>query len=134
MADKKINKKITLEDLTLRKLSGNLDKLQIKTYYSKELGGDIQIKKIPIKKYMGMLNGVNEDDMLENIDFMNTAIFESCPIFKENSKSLMETYEVSIPTDLPLVVLNENMNELTDIIEIINGFYGLDKVKEQIKN
>lgn len=134
MAEKKINKKLTLEDLTMRKLKGNLDKLQIKTYYSKELGGEIEIKKMPIKKYLEMLDGVDEDDMMENIDFINSAVFEACPIFKENSKALMETYEVSIPNELPLVVLNENMGELNEIVEVLNSFYGLDKVKEKIKN
>lgn len=134
MASKKVNKKVTLDDLIQRKLQGNLDKLQVKTYNSSEFGGEIEIKKIALRKYMSLINGVKDEDMEENLDFMSTLIFECCPIFKDNVKQLMEVYEVTDALELPLIVLNDNMGEMQDICEIINSFYGLDKVKEQVKN
>lgn len=127
-------KKITLDDLILRKTQGDLDKLQIKYYDSQELGGKIEIRKIPLKKYMQLINGVNDDDMLENLEFMNVLIFECCPLFKENSKKLMETYRIDVPNELPAKILNDNMGEMQDICEIINSFYGLNGVQDKVKN
>lgn len=129
-----MGKKVSLEDLINRKSQGKLDKLQVKFYNSKELGGEIEIRKIPLKRYMGLMDGVNSENMEENLEFMCQVVFECCPIFNQNSKQLMEAYECAEPTEIPLVVLNDNMGELGEITEIINNFYGLDKVQDTVKN
>lgn len=126
--------KITLEELALRKQQGNLDKVQVKVYNSKELGGEIELVKIPLKKYLEMTSGINMDNPGDNIELMCNTIFESCPFIKNNSKELMEIYDAKIPTDLPLYMLNENMKELTEISELINSFFGIDKVVDTTKN
>lgn len=127
-------KKITLDDLIARKTQGKLDKLQIKYYNSEELGGEIEIRKISLKKYMSLISGIDSDDGEESLEFMCELIYECCPIFKENSKQLMEVYECGEATESPLLVLNDNMGEMKEICEIINGFYGLDKIQETVKN
>ncbi|MBW9154859.1 hypothetical protein [Clostridium tagluense] len=132
--NKKVAKKITLEDLMAKKLQKDTDKIEVKMYNSKEFGGEIQVIKIPLKKYMGLMNDVEDGDMEDNLDFMSEVIFECCPIFKENSKQLMETFEVEDALELPLILLNDNMGEMNAICEIVNSFYGLGKVKEKVKN
>lgn len=131
---KQKTRKITLDDLVARKMQGKLDKLQVQYYSSKELGGEIEIRKIPLKKYMSLVDQVDEENMEDNLRFMNELIFECCPIFKNNSKKLMETYEVKVATDLPSIVLNDNMGEMQEICEIINRFYGLEKIVNTVKN
>lgn len=126
--------KITLEELALRKQQGNLDKVQVKVYNSKELGGEIELVKISLKKYLEMTNGMSTDNAEDGIELMCSIIFESCPFIKDNSKELMEMYDVKVPTDLPLYMLNENMKELTEISELINSFFGIDKVVDTTKN
>lgn len=126
--------KITLEELVLKKQQGDLDKHKVKIYSSKELGGDIEVVKIPLKRYLEMTNGMSSENAEEGIELMCSIIFESCPFIKDNSKQLMEMYDVKVPTDLPLYLFNENMKELTDLSEIINSFFGIDKVVETAKN
>ena len=46
----------------------------------------------------------------------------------------MEVYGVAEPTDLPSAVLEDQLNEIKDIVEVINSFYGLDKIDVEVKN
>ncbi|MTI65167.1 MAG: phage portal protein [Firmicutes bacterium] len=128
------SKKITLDDLITRKTQGKLDKMQVKYYDSKELGGKIEIRKIKLKEYMKLADGIDEDNAVDGLEFMNELVFKCCPLFNQNSKELVKTYEVAEAIELPSAVLNDNMGEMQDIVEIINSFYGLDKVDKDIKN
>ena len=70
----------------------------------------------------------------ETVHRENAHIYECYPMFKENVKEAMEIYEVGEPMDLLSAVLEDQLNEIKDIVEIINTFYGLDKIGEDIKN
>lgn len=124
-------KKANLTDIIARRKQGKMDKLQVKNYYSETLDMDIEIRKIPLSKYMNMVENVEDS---ESIEGMNKIIYECCPMFKEDVKEAIEVYEVAEPTDLPSAVLEEQLNEMKDIIEIVNSFYGLDKISDDIKN
>lgn len=134
MGAKKSNKKITLEDLILRKTQGDLDKIKVSFYNSAELGGELEIRKIPLKDYMSLLNGLETANAEDSLDFMGQLIYKCCPLFNQNSKELMDTYGCSVATDLPIIILNENLGEINEIINIINSFYGLDELQEKVKN
>ncbi len=127
-------KKLTLDDLVARKLQGKLAKMQIKHFDSKELGGTLEIRKISLKRYLSLANDVAEEDLEDNLDFMSSLIFECCPLFNQNSKQLMETYDCSEATELPILILNENMGEMSSIVEIISKMYGLESINSEIKN
>lgn len=123
----------TLADIIAKRNQSKLDKFQVKYYKSEVLETDIEIRKIPLQRYMELSERLAEED--ENtIDVMNEMIYECCPLFKTNTKEAMEVYGVAEPTDLPSVVLEDQLNEIKDIIEIINSFYGLDKIEDTIKN
>ncbi|WIF95121.1 hypothetical protein [Caminicella sporogenes] len=124
-------KKATLAEIIRRKKQGEIQKAQVKYYDSETLGMRIEIRKIPLSKYMELIESLEDEN---SIDGMNRIIYECCPMFKENTKEAMEIYEVAEPTDLPSAVLEEQLNEMKDIIEIINSFYGMDKIDEEIKN
>lgn len=125
-----MSKKATLADIIARKRQGQMDKLQVKYYYSELLDMDIEVRKIPLSQYLELAEEI-EDGAIEA---MNKMIFECCPMFRENTKEAMEVYEVSTPTDLPSAILEDQLNEMQGIVEIINSFYGIDKMDVEIKN
>ncbi|WP_077369712.1 hypothetical protein [Anaerosalibacter sp. Marseille-P3206] len=126
-----MGKKATLAEIIARKKQGEMDKMQVKYYSSEVLGMDIEIRKIPLSQYMDLIDEVEEGNSIEG---MNKLIYECCPMFKENAKEAMEVYEVATPTDLPSAVLEDQLNEINGIIEVINSFYGLEKIDVDIKN
>lgn len=130
-----MNKKtLTLADIIAKRNQSKSDKLQVKYYKSEVLGAEIEVRKIPLQRYMELSEDLAEDD-INTIDSMNALIYECCPLFKTNTKEAMDVYGVAEPTDLPSVVLEDQLNEIKGIIEMINNFYGLDKITdEQVKN
>lgn len=126
-----MSKKATLADIIAKKKQGEMDKMQVKYYSSEVLGMDIEVRKIPLVQYMDLIEEVEEGNSIEG---MNKLIYECCPMFRENTKEAMEVYGVAAPTDLPSAILEDQLNEINDIIEVINSFYGLDKIDVDIKN
>lgn len=124
-------KKVNFKDLIARKLQGDMDKLSIKYYESEVLEGQIEVRKIPLKRYMEIAEMYEDDDSLE---LMNHMIYECCPMFKEDLKEVMEAYGAAEPLDLPSLILEDQLNELKDLMDIINSFYGIDKIPDLVKN
>ncbi|OLS02240.1 hypothetical protein [Tissierella creatinophila] len=124
-------KQATLADIIAKRKQGKMDKLQVKSYYSETLDMGIEIRKIPLGQYMDIVENLEEEN---SINGMNKLIYECCPLFREDAKEAMEVYEVAEPTDLPSAVLEDQLNEMKDIVEIINSFYGIDKIDSEIKN
>ncbi len=108
-----------------------MDKLQVKYYDSEVLGMKIEVRKIPLGQYMDLIEKLEEGNSLGG---MNKLIYECCPMFRENTKEAMEVYEVAEPTDLPSAILEDQLNEIKDIVEVINSFYGVDKIDNDVKN
>ncbi|GMQ56788.1 hypothetical protein AN1V17_11820 [Vallitalea sediminicola] len=133
------NKKITLNDIIARKQQGKLDKLQVKKHYCSELSGDIEIRKIPLKEILELLEKIQQDDIdtIETTRLNSELVYKCCPIINQNSKELMNVYEVKDPFSLPLAILNDNLGEMNKILNSILAFYGLDeeeKIDDTIKN
>jgi hypothetical protein len=127
---KKEMKKATLADIIAKKQQGDMDKLNIKYFESKKLGMKIEVRKIPLKDFL-KLSDIEDD---ESIEGMNELIYAMCPMFKENAKEAMELYGVGEATQLPSAVLEDDLYEMTKIIEVANSLYGLDKIDETVKN
>lgn len=126
-----MSKQATLADIIAKRKQGKMDKLQVKYYESETLGMKIEVRKIPLSQYMNLIDELEEGNSVEG---MNKMIYECCPMFKENTKEAMEVYDVATPTDLPSAVLEDQLNEMKGIMEIINSFYGIDKIEDEIKN
>lgn len=126
-------KQVTLADIIAKRNQSKIDKLQVKYYDSETLATKIEIRKIPLQRYMELSELLAEED--ENtIDTMNKMIYECCPIFQTDVQQAMEVYGVAEPTDLPSAVLEDQLNEIKDIVELISSFYGLDKIDVEVKN
>lgn len=127
-----MSKKATLAEIIAKKKQGKMDKFQVKHYDSAVLGMKVEIRKIPLEQYLILVEGVEEN----TVESMNKLIYECCPMFhdKEYIKEAMELYGVSVPTDLPSKVFEEQLDELKAIVEIINSFYGVDKLSDTVKN
>lgn len=127
-------KTLSLAEIIAKRDQSKSDKLQVKYYDSEVLGTEIEIRKIALQRYMELSEQLGEEDV-NTIDAMNAMIYECCPIFKTDVKQAMEVYGVAEPTDLPSAVLEDQLNEIKDIVELINSFYGLDKIKDDtVKN
>lgn len=128
------NRTVTLADIITKRNQSKDDKMQVKYYKSEVLDTEIEIRKIPLQRYMELSERLAEDN-INTIDTMNEIIYECCPIFKTNTQEAMKAYGVAEPIDLPSAVLEDQLNEIKDIIEVINSFYGLDKIKDdEVKN
>lgn len=127
-------KTLTLAEIIAKRNQSKTDKLQVKYYNSEVLDTEIEIRKIPLQRYMELGEQLGEDDV-NTIDAMNAMIYECCPLFRTDIKEAMEVYGVAEPTDLPSAVLEDQLNEIKDIVEMINSFFGLDKIKDDaVKN
>jgi len=119
------NKKLNLSDLLARKESRKNDRPEYKVVNVPELGGGLEIRRLPLLKFLDMMDGINEysspaESMQKQIDI----IYESVPLF--HNSELQEAYECAEPTDIVTKVLNENMGALTEILTAIFSFYGMD--------
>lgn len=129
-----MGKQVSLAEIIAKRNQSKSDKLKVRYYQSEVLDGEIEVRKIPLHEFMELSENMSEDDV-NTIDGMNALIYECCPIFKTDVKEAMEVYGVAEPTDLPSAVLEDQLNEIKDIIEIINSFYGLDKINDDtVKN
>lgn len=130
---KMARKTTNLAEIIAKRQQSKVDKLQVKYYKSETLDTEIEVRKISLQDYMDLSEALGEED--ENTaDAMNKIIYECCPVFKTDTKEAMEFYGALEPTDLPSLVLDEQLNEMKDIVEIINSFYGLDKISDTVKN
>lgn len=126
-----MSKKATLADIIAKKKQGEMDKLQVNYYQSELLGMDIEVRKIPLARFLELT-----EEEGSTIDNLNKMLFECCPMFRENTKEAMEVYDVSVPTDLPSAVFEDNINEMNEVVSLINEFYGIKEkeIETIIKN
>ena len=127
--------KATLSEILARKQQGDLNKLSVKTYHSKTLNMNIEIRKIPLNKFMDL---AENNENLGSIEGMNRLIYHMCPMFcnapAAEVKKAMQVYEVGEATDLPSAMLEDNIGEMADIVNIANSFYGLEQLEDLVKN
>ena len=127
--------KLTVEDLIAKKQQRELQQAGFKQVYIESLGGELEIEKLPVPKYLGLLGDVDEDSSaLENVQAQVSLIYESCPLL--HNKALQEAYECVEPTDIVYKVLDDNLMEIARITGIISEFYGsnADDLLDTIKN
>lgn len=132
-----MNKKINLNDIIARKKQGEMDKFAVTYFDSEILGGQIEIRKIPLRKFME-LQEISEEDYMEGLGL---TLFECLPMFKDMPEDIMKIYNVSTPSDLSIAVFEDNLGEMVDVMTEINKLYGIkeeetlaDKVEEEVKN
>lgn len=108
--------KVTIADILERK---NIIKPLDFTFYSAELDGEIEIKKIDPDT---ITNIVAETDKMGQYKAYCKLIYTSCPIFK--AKELHETYKPVEPFEIVDIVLNTNVQEVFSLGNKILQIYG----------
>lgn len=131
----------TLMNIINKKKAGEIKTIDELTVYSEMLGEDIKIVKKPVSQYMNILSkhdvAVGEDTSFSGfIPMLNEMIYEFCPMFKEPDavKMAREIYGANTPKELPELIFEGNVGEMSKIFEAINSLYNLDEMDEDIKN
>lgn len=125
-----VEKKLTLEDLLDRARQRDNDKIQIREYFSEELGGNIAVTKMPLRKLTAFLDKADDGDsnaITSNLDMNIELVYKSVPMLQ--NKELQAAYDCVEPYDIVTKVFNDNLGEIQDITNFIMSLYGMYKYK-----
>lgn len=106
---------VTLESL-LEKKDSEIE--QKKTYHSEFLGGEVEVKRIPRKKFFSILEEAGNDyegNFLANCRL----IYEACDLFHAKELTAGEVE----PWDAVVKIFEKNIAEANRIGEFITSFY-----------
>ena len=127
-----VEKKLTLEDLLDRARQRDNDKIQIREYFSEELGGNIAVTKMPLRKLTAFLDRADDGDsnaITSNLDMNIELVYKSVPMLQ--NKELQAAYDCVEPYDIVTKVFNDNLGEIQDITNFIMSLYGMYKYKSK---
>ena len=127
-----VEKKLTLEDLLDRARQRDSDKIQIREYFSEELGGNIAVTKMPLRKLTAFLDRADDGDsnaITSNLDMNIELVYKSVPMLQ--NKELQAAYDCVEPYDIVTKVFNDNLGEIQDITNFIMSLYGMYKYKSK---
>ena len=127
-----VEKKLTLEDLLDRARQRDNDKIQIREYFSEELGGNIAVTKMPLRKLTAFLDKADDGDsnaITSNLDMNIELVYKSVPMLQ--NKELQAAYDCVEPYDIVTKVFNDNLGEIQDITNFIMSLYGMYKYKSK---
>lgn len=123
-----------MERLTIEQLIAKKDHRSPETrlVHLDSLGGDLEIRKIPLGRYMEMSGRVEKaDDMAEALSIEYEMIYACCPIL--HSQQLQEAYECRDPLEIVPKLFDDNLSDLNKIMAEIAMFYGVD-IGDDLKN
>ena len=120
---------ITLEDLLARKESQQTQ--QTALVYLPGLGGELEIQRIPLARYMGLTGQFEADAPDRLLGAQYELIYACCPILR--NPQLQEAYACREPVEIVGKVLNENLGDMNLLVTEISKFYGLN-FEESLKN
>lgn len=127
-----VEKKLTLEDLLDRARQRDNNKIQIREYFSEELGGNIAVTKMPLRKLTAFLDKADDGDsnaITSNLDMNIELVYKSVPMLQ--NKELQAAYDCVEPYDIVTKVFNDNLGEIQDITNFIMSLYGMYKYKSK---
>lgn len=130
--NKETHKKLALEDLMARAEQRDGDKKAYKQVYIEPLDGELTVEKIPLPRVLSMLDGVDGDNMMDNLDFQVNLIYQCCPVLRK--PELQVAYDCKEPTDIVCALFEDNMGAISKSAEAILDFYGLADSKDAVKN
>lgn len=130
--NKETHKKLALEDLMARAEQRAGDKKAYKQVYFASLGGELVFEKIPLPRMLTMMDGVDEDKMMDNLAFQVDLIYQCCPMLR--NRALQEAYDCKEPTDIVCLVFDDNFGDISKASEAILDFYGMGENQNKVKN
>lgn len=120
---------MTLEDLLAKKEGQKTQ--QTALVYLPGLGGELEIQRIPLARYMGLTGQLDADAPERLLGAQYELIYACCPILR--NPQLQEAYACREPTEIVGKVLNENLGDMNILVTEISKFYGVN-LEEDLKN
>lgn len=131
----KLGVKLTLDDLLKKKEQREKEKTEYKTVYVDSLGGELEVKKLPLSKFMTLIDDISENTGAgESLRIQMELIYECCPLL--HNKELQEAYECTEPTDIVGKIFDDNLSDVMKVVGAIFEFYGMDSgdILGEVKN
>lgn len=121
--------KIQLEDLLNRNMKEGFDS---KDVYVKGLGGELTVIHQPLPTVLRLMENIQDNATLSTVmDAMVQLIYNCVPLFK--NKDLQAKYECAEPTDVVYKVLNDSVEDITELGEAILAMYGITSPVDEVK-
>ena len=113
--------KLTIEDLLAVKERPSYEKT---TVFLPSLGGELEVVKIPLARYMRMISEAASDDAEKSLYAQYDLIYACCPLLHD--AQLQEAYACHEPSEIVPKVLQENLGDLNTLTVAITGMYGVN--------
>lgn len=127
--------KLTLSELLAKKEQRDRDRVEYKSVYVENLGGELEIKKLPLPQFLDKIGDLNDDTgageaMRAQLDL----IYDCCPVL--HSKELQDAYDCIEPTDVVAKVFDDNFSDISLVTAAIFEMYGMDSsdIVGELKN
>lgn len=127
--------RLTLEELIERKRQLDDDKVKYKAVHSDLLGGEIMVKKLPLRQVTALIDRYPNPNTTESMEMAQELIYRSCDLFR--NADLQKEYGIEGDKyEIVSAVFDDNLEELTKVSEEILDFYftnGMPSIAE-LKN
>lgn len=127
--------RLTLEELIERKRQSDDDKVKYKAVHSDLLGGEIMVKKLPLRQVTALVDRFPDPNTTESMEMMQELIYRSCDLFR--SAELQKEYGIEGDKyEIVSAVFEDNLDEITKVGQEILDFYftnGMPSIAE-LKN
>lgn len=127
--------RLTLEELIERKRQSDDDKVKYKAVHSDLLGGEIMVKKLPLRQVTALIDRYPNPNTTESMEMAQELIYRSCDLF--GNAELQKEYGIEGDKyEIVSAVFDDNLEELTKVSEEILDFYftnGMPSIAE-LKN
>ncbi len=127
--------RLTLEELIERKRQSDDDKVKYKVVHSDLLGGEVMVKKLPLRQVTMLIDRFPEPNTTESMEMMQELIYRSCDLFR--NAELQKEYGIEGDKyEIVSAVFEDNLDEITKVGQEILDFYftnGMPSIAE-LKN
>lgn len=127
--------RLTLEELIERKRQSDDDKVKYKAVHSDLLGGEIMVKKLPLRQVTALIDRYPDPNTTESMEMMQELIYRSCDLFR--NAELQKEYGIEGDKyEIVSAVFEDNLDEITKVGQEILDFYftnGMPSIAE-LKN
>lgn len=120
--------KLTIEDLLAKK---DRQEVKSKTVYLNGLGGELEVRRIPLARYMEYTDKASSGDAQAMLEAQCEMIYACCPILHD--QQLQEAYECREPLEIVEKVLQDNLADMNALTVAIASLYGMD-LEDDLKN
>ena len=80
--------RLTLEELIERKRQSDDDKVKYKAVHSDLLGGEIMVKKLPLRQVTALIDRYPNPNTTESMEMAQELIYRSCDLFSHAAISM----------------------------------------------